>query len=118
MLDHDTDAYYKNSHAFVGGQPSGVSPRDHILVNISVYWLTGARTSAARSYRESRRAQALTAGQAPPEVKLPVGFTTFPGEIFRAPRSWGRAGLPPPHLLPRGQQGRPLCRLGRARAVL
>jgi pimeloyl-ACP methyl ester carboxylesterase len=22
------------------------------------------------------------------EVTLPVGFTTFPGEIFRAPRSW------------------------------
>jgi pimeloyl-ACP methyl ester carboxylesterase len=24
----------------------------------------------------------------PPQIKLPVGFTTFPGEIFRAPRSW------------------------------
>ena len=23
-----------------------------------------------------------------PEVKLPVGFTTFPGEIWRTPRSW------------------------------
>jgi hypothetical protein len=21
-------------------------------------------------------------------VSIPVGFTTFPGEIFRAPRSW------------------------------
>jgi hypothetical protein len=28
------------------------------------------------------------AGQAPPPVSLPVGFTTFPGEIFAAPRSW------------------------------
>ena len=26
MLDHDTDAYYKISRAFTGGQPSGVSP--------------------------------------------------------------------------------------------
>jgi hypothetical protein len=26
MLDHDTDAYYKISRAFVDGQPSGVSP--------------------------------------------------------------------------------------------
>ena len=25
---------------------------------------------------------------APPEVSLPVGFTTFPGEVFRAPRTW------------------------------
>jgi pimeloyl-ACP methyl ester carboxylesterase len=88
MLDHDTDAYYKISRAFVDGQPSGGLTRDHILDNITVYWLTGTGTSAARSYWESGRAQALAAGQAPPEVPIPVGFTTFPGEIFRAPRSW------------------------------
>ena len=59
-----------------------------------MYWLTGTGTSAARSYWESGRAQALAAGQAPPEVKLPVGFTTFPDEIFRAPRSWVEASYP------------------------
>ena len=30
----------------------------------------------------------LSAGQAPPAVSVPVGFTTFPGEIWAAPRSW------------------------------
>ena len=94
MLDHDTDAYYKISRAFTGGQPSGGLTRDHILDNITVYWLTGTGASAARSYWESGRAQALAAGQAPPQVKLPVGFTTFPGEIFRAPRSWVEQGYP------------------------
>ena len=94
MLDHDTDAYYKISRAFTGGQPSGGLTRDHILDNITTYWLTGTGTSAARSYWESGRAQARAAGQAPPEVKLPVGFTTFPGEIFRAPRSWVEKGYP------------------------
>ena len=94
MLDHDTDAYYKISRAFVDGQPSGGLTRDHILDNITLYWLTGTGASAARSYWESARAQALAAGQAPPEVKLPVGFTTFPGEIFRAPRSWVELGYP------------------------
>jgi len=94
MLDHDTDAYYKISRAFTGGQPSGGLTRDHVLDNISVYWLTGTGASAARSYWESARAQALAAGQAPPPVKLPVGFTTFPGEIFRAPRSWVELGYP------------------------
>ena len=94
MLDHDTDAYYKISRAFVDGQPSGGLTRDHILDNITLYWLTGTGASAARSYWESGRAQALAAGQAPPEVKLPVGFTTFPGEIFRAPRSWVEKGYP------------------------
>ncbi len=94
MLDHDTDAYYKISRAFVDGQPSGGLTRDHVLDNITVYWLTGSGASAARSYWESGRAQALAAGQAPPEVSLPVGFTTFPGEIFRAPRSWVEKGYP------------------------
>ena len=96
MLDHDTDAYEKITRAFVDGQPSGGLTRDHILDNITVYWLTGTGASAARSYWESGRAQALAAaaGQAPPEVKLPVGFTTFPGEIFRAPRSWVEKGYP------------------------
>jgi len=94
MLDHDTDAYYKISRAFVDEQPSGNLTRDHILDNITLYWLTGTGASAARSYWESGRAQALAAGQAPPPVKLPVGFTTFPGEIFRAPRSWVELGYP------------------------
>jgi len=96
MLDHDTDAYYKISRAFVDGQPSGGLTRDHILDNITLYWLTGTGASAARSYWESGRAQALAAaaGQARPEVSLPVGFTTFPGEIFRAPRSWVEKSYP------------------------
>jgi pimeloyl-ACP methyl ester carboxylesterase len=88
MLDHDTDSYYKISRAFVDGQPAGNLTRDHILDNITLYWLTGTGASAARSYWEGGRATALAAGQAPPEVKLPVGFTMFPGEIFQAPRSW------------------------------
>jgi pimeloyl-ACP methyl ester carboxylesterase len=94
MLDHDTDAYEKITRAFVDRQPSGGLTRDHILDNVTVYWLTGTGASAARSYWESGRAQALAAGQAPPQVKLPVGFTTFPGEIFRAPRSWVEQGYP------------------------
>jgi len=94
MLDHDTDAYDKISRAFTHGQPSGGLTRDHILDNITMYWLTGTGASAARSYWEHGRGQALAAGQAPPPVKLPVGFTVFPGESFRAPRSWVEQGYP------------------------
>jgi pimeloyl-ACP methyl ester carboxylesterase len=94
MLDHDTDSYYKISRAFVDGQPTGGLTRDHILDNITVYWLTGTGASAARSYWEGAQAAAAAAGQAPPEVKLPVGFTTFPDEIFRAPRSWVETSYP------------------------
>jgi pimeloyl-ACP methyl ester carboxylesterase len=90
LLDHDTDSYYKISRAFVGGKPVGNLTRDNILDNITLYWLTGTGTSAARWYWEFGRvlAAALATGQAPPPVKVPVGFTTFPGEIWAAPRSW------------------------------
>jgi pimeloyl-ACP methyl ester carboxylesterase len=90
MLDHDTDSYYKISRAFLDGEPAGNLTPEHIVDNITTYWLTGTGASAARSYWEDGRAQAeaLAAGQAPPEVSLPVAFTTFPGEIFAAPRSW------------------------------
>ena len=94
MLDHDTDSYYKIARAFVDGQPSGGLTRDHILDNITLYWLTGTGASAARSYWEAGRAQALAGGQPPPQVSIPVGYTTFPGEIFRAPRSWVEKGYP------------------------
>ncbi len=90
MLDHDTDSYYKISRAFVDGEPVGNLTRDHILDNITLYWLTGTGASAARWYWETGRALAgaHAAGQAPPAVSVPVGFTTFPGEIWAAPRSW------------------------------
>src|SRR5262245_19194086 len=94
MLDHDTDSYYKISHAYVDGEPTGNLTRDHILDNITLYWLTGTGTSAARSYWESGRAAAAAAGQAPPPVSVPFGFTAFPDEIFRAPRSWAEKGYP------------------------
>jgi pimeloyl-ACP methyl ester carboxylesterase len=90
MLDHDTDSYYKISHAFVDGEPVGNLTRDNIVDNITLYWLTGTGASAARWYWEFGRAQAAAraAGQAPPAVSVPVGFTTFPGELWAAPRTW------------------------------
>jgi pimeloyl-ACP methyl ester carboxylesterase len=88
MLDHDTDSYYKIAGAFRDGRPSGNLTRDHILDNVTAYWVTGSGASAARLYWEGGQATARAAGHAPPEVTLPVGFTAFPGEIFRAPRSW------------------------------
>jgi len=94
MLDHDTDSYYKISRAFVDRQPVGNLTRDHILDNITTYWLTGTGASAARSYWESGQAQARAAGQAPPPVSVPVGFTTFPGEIVATPRTWVELAYP------------------------
>jgi len=105
MLDHDTDSYYKIAGAFVDGKPTGNLTRDNILDNITLYWLTGTGASAARSYWEDYSPQApnlngqglaaaAASGQALPEVSVPVGFTTFPGEVWAAPRSWVEQSYP------------------------
>jgi pimeloyl-ACP methyl ester carboxylesterase len=94
ILDHDTDSYEKISRAFLDGQPTGGLTRDRILGNITRYWVTRTATSAARIYWEGARAAALASGHAPPEVSLPVAFTVFPDEIFKAPRSWAEQAYP------------------------
>jgi pimeloyl-ACP methyl ester carboxylesterase len=94
MVDHDTDAYYKIARAFVDKEPSGNLSRDHILDNITLYWLAGTGASAARSYWEEGQENARAAGHAPKPVSIPVGFTTFPGEIWRTPRSWVERAYP------------------------
>ncbi|MGW4487450.1 epoxide hydrolase family protein [Amycolatopsis sp. NPDC004368] len=96
MLDHDTDAYTKISRAFTGGQSSGNLTPDRVLDNITLYWLTGTGTSAARSYWEAYGPDAPAAHNPPPPppVRVPVGFTTFPGEIWQTPRSWAEQAYP------------------------
>jgi pimeloyl-ACP methyl ester carboxylesterase len=95
MLDHDTDAYYKIARAFVDGEPSGNLTRDNVLDNIMAYWVTGTGASAARSYWEAYGADAPAAGREPlPPPTMPVGFTSFPGEIWRTPRSWAEKSYP------------------------
>ena len=89
MLDHDADSYQKISRAFLDKQPAGGLTRDHILDNITLYWLTNTATSSARLYWEQGRSIAalIASGKKPPKPSLPVGFTVFPGEIYQAPHS-------------------------------
>jgi pimeloyl-ACP methyl ester carboxylesterase len=94
MIDHDTDSYQKIARAFTGGQPSGGLTREHIVDNITLYWLTGTGASAARSYWEEGQETVRAAGHAATPVSIPVGFTTFPGEIWRTPRSWVEKAYP------------------------
>ena len=88
MLDHDADSYEKISHAFLDGKPSGNLSRDHVLDNITLYWLTNTAASASRLYWETGRVATAAFKDPPPHVSLPVAFTVFPGEIFQAPRHW------------------------------
>ena len=94
IIDHDTDAYQKIAHGFVDNQPAGNLTRQHIVDNITLYWLTGTGASAARSYWEEAQENARTAVTGPTPALVPVGFTTFPGEIWKTPRSWVERAYP------------------------
>jgi len=78
-----------------GADPSQSPTKDDVLDNITLYWLTGTGGSAARSYWEAYGSDAPAAGAKPlPPTTIPFGFTTFPGEIWRTPRSWVEASYP------------------------
>ena len=95
MLDHDTDSYYKISGAFVDGKPTGGLTRDHILDNITLYWLTGTGASAARSYWESGRAQAQRPRPARRRRRHGPGrLHAVPGRDLPGAAQLGRAGYP------------------------
>lgn len=66
------------------GHPERVLGRDAILDDISLYWLTGTGASAARIYWEDHSNNFNARGV----IDLPVAISVFPGEIFRAPKTW------------------------------
>ena len=81
LLDHDPHSYEQMAHAFEG-QPEGGLTRDTILDNITLYWLTNTGASAARLYWEEARFTFKG------DVPVRAAFTVFPGESYRAPRTW------------------------------
>ena len=95
MLDHDTDSYYKISRAFVDGKPSGNLTRDHILDNITLYWLTGTGASAARSYWESGTSRRLARPARLLRRSRSRSVSPLsPARSSRAPRSWVEKAYP------------------------
>jgi pimeloyl-ACP methyl ester carboxylesterase len=71
---------------YSGGEPEKVLTRDEMLDDISLYWLTNTATSSARLYWENN-ANNFNAV----DVSIPAAITVFPGEIYRAPRSWAES---------------------------
>jgi pimeloyl-ACP methyl ester carboxylesterase len=88
MLDHDARSYEMITRVFDGKQ-EGLT-RDDVLDNITLYWLTNTGVSAARLYWEAlhevplRKVTFFT----PNGIKIPVAVTSFPDELYQAPRSW------------------------------
>ena len=96
MLDHDEDSYEKISRAFLDGKVTGGLTPERVVDNITLHWLTNTAASSARLYWENFRATfaAVAAGTKPATLSVPVAFTVFPSEIFRAPRSWAEKVYP------------------------
>lgn len=73
------------------GEPERLLARDEVLDDITLYWVTGTATSAARLYWETRGKSVLLADvQKTAEIALPVAITVFPDEVYRAPETWAR----------------------------
>jgi pimeloyl-ACP methyl ester carboxylesterase len=68
-----------------GGDPERSLTKDEMLDDISLYWFTRTQTSSARLYWENH-ANNFNAV----DIWMPAAITVFPGEIYRAPRSWAR----------------------------
>ena len=87
MLDHDSKSYQLIARAFAGN-PGGLS-RDDVLDNVTLYWLTNTGISSARLYWENKFGFFNVQG-----VKIPVGVSIFPDELYEAPRSWAERAYP------------------------
>jgi hypothetical protein len=117
MLDHDTDAYYKISRAFVDKQPlgrpdPGPYPRQHHAVLADRHRGLGGPVVLGEHASRSPCGRAAPSGGQGPGRLHHVPRRDLPG-----PAQLGREVLPRPGLLQRGRPGRPLRRLGRARTV-
>jgi pimeloyl-ACP methyl ester carboxylesterase len=73
---------------YSGGQPERSLSRDEMLDDITLYWLTNSAVSSARLYWENNNNNFGATAQKTNEISVPVAVTVFPGEIYRAPKSW------------------------------
>ena len=64
----------------------------HLLAGCLIAFSTLSHGAATPS--SASESMAAVGDKAPPPVRVPVAFTTFPGEIWAAPRSWVEAVYP------------------------
>ena len=79
---------------FSNGDPERALTKDEMLDDITLYWLTNSATSASQLYWENNNNNFNVVEQRTREIKVPVGVTVFPGEIYQAPQSWARKAYP------------------------
>jgi pimeloyl-ACP methyl ester carboxylesterase len=78
-----------------GEDPTKSPSKDEVLDDITLYWLTNTATASARLYWENTgRGPTSASVQKTAEIKLPVGITVFPEDVYRAPETWARRAYP------------------------
>jgi pimeloyl-ACP methyl ester carboxylesterase len=87
ILDHDSQSYDLIARVF-DGKSEGLT-REDIVENITLYWLTNTAVSSARLYWESK-----LPFFAPKGVPIPTAVSSYPNEIYAAPRSWTEKAYP------------------------
>jgi pimeloyl-ACP methyl ester carboxylesterase len=89
MLDHDYTSMTHISDVF-DGDPKGFGlTRDDFLDNVTLFWLTNTGVSSGRLYAEFKGGFFDAKG-----VKVPVGVSVFPEDIYTVTKSWAEAAYP------------------------
>jgi pimeloyl-ACP methyl ester carboxylesterase len=71
------------------GSPEDAVPRDQLLTNITVYWVTKTINSSIRLYCESQRSARF--GPVGEYIGVPTAAAVFPKEMFRIPRAYAES---------------------------
>jgi pimeloyl-ACP methyl ester carboxylesterase len=79
---------------YSGGDPEKSLTKDEMLDDITLYWVTNSAVSSARLYWENNNNNFNAVDQKTAQISIPVAVTVFPGEIYRAPRSWTEQAYP------------------------
>jgi pimeloyl-ACP methyl ester carboxylesterase len=88
FLDHDARSLELIARVFAG-ESEGLT-RDDVLDNITITWLTTTGISGGRLYWEYWGKGFFTVKG----VSIPVAVSTFPDELYPAPRSWTEKAYP------------------------
>ncbi|WP_271897833.1 epoxide hydrolase family protein [Candidatus Phyllobacterium onerii] len=72
-----------NQWTYSGGDAERSLTKDEMLDDITLYWLTNSAISSAQLYWENN-ANNFNAV----DISIPAAVTVFPGEIYRAPKTW------------------------------
>ena len=75
-------------HAWSDADLAEAYSKDQVLANVALYWFSNTANSASRLYCESKRAGNYAADPWEGEVKIPVGYCRYPGEMLQTPRVW------------------------------